>query len=73
MTMKHANLLFALFFALSASAQSNRTALIIGVGEYGYAGAAPLAGVKHDMTSATKIAAAMGIPEKNLTFLIKEP
>lgn len=69
MTMKYANLLFALFFALSASAQSNRTALIIGVGEYGYAGAAPLAGVKHDMTSATKIATAMGIPEKNLTFL----
>ena len=43
--------------------------MIIGVGEYGYSGATPLAGVKHDMVSAAKIAAAMGIPESNVKYL----
>jgi hypothetical protein len=43
--------------------------LIIGVGEYGYSGVTPLVGVKHDMVSAAKIAAAMGIPESNVKYL----
>ena len=47
----------------------NRSALIVGVGEYGYSGAVPLDGVKHDMVSAAKIASAMGIPERNVKFL----
>jgi len=61
MTMKYAYLLASLVFAQAASAQTNRTALIIGVGEYGYAGAPPLDGVKYDMVSAQKIANAMGV------------
>ena len=55
--------------AVSAQPSSNRTALIIGVGEYGYSGATPLEGVKHDMVSAAKIATAMGISENNIKYL----
>ena len=55
--------------AVVAQPSSNRSALFIGVGEYGYSGATPLAGVKHDMVSAAKIAAAMGIPENNVKYL----
>ena len=55
--------------AVTAQPSSNRSALIIGVGEYGYSGATPLAGVKHDMVSAAKIATAMGIPENNVKYL----
>ena len=55
--------------AVAAQPSSNRSALIIGVGEYGYSGATPLAGVKHDMVSAAKIAAAMDIPENNVKYL----
>ena len=69
MNMKYACLLLASLFALSASAQTNRTALIIGVGEYGYAGAPPLDGVKYDMVSAQKIANAMGIDDKNIRYI----
>jgi hypothetical protein len=59
-----------LLVAQVVSAQSsNRSALIIGVGEYGYSGVTPLAGVKHDMVSAARIAAAMGIPENNVKYL----
>jgi hypothetical protein len=52
-----------------AQPSSYRSALIIGVGEYGYSGATPLHGVKHDMVSAAKIASAMGIPENNVKYL----
>ena len=52
-----------------AQQSSNRAALIIGVGEYGYSGATPLGGVKHDMVSAAKIASAMGIPENKVKYL----
>lgn len=55
--------------AVAAQPSSNRSALIIGVGEYGYSGVTPLVGVKHDMVSAAKIAAAMGIPESNVKYL----
>ena len=54
---------------VAAQPSTNRSALIIGVGEYGYTGATPLAGVKHDMVSAAKIATAMGIPENNVKYL----
>lgn len=69
MTIKHSYLLLASLFALTASAQTNRTALIIGVGEYGYAGAPPLDGVQYDMVSAKKIANAMGIDDKNIRYI----
>ena len=52
-----------------AQATSNRTALIIGVGEYGYTGPSSLLGVKHDMASASKIAGAMDIPSANIVYL----
>ena len=55
--------------AVTAQPSSNRSALIIGVGEYGYSGVTPLVGVKHDMVSAAKIATAMGIPESNVKYL----
>ena len=60
-----------MFMVQLAMAQStpNRSALIVGVGEYGYSGAVPLDGVKYDMVSAAKIASAMGIPERNVKFL----
>lgn len=69
--MKHFWLLAALMSAQMACAQatSNRTALIIGVGEYGYTGPSSLLGVKHDMTSASKIATAMDIPSANIVYL----
>jgi len=52
------------------NAANNRTALIIGIGEYGYSGVPSLSGVTYDMTSAQRIAAAMGIPEKNIKTLV---
>lgn len=69
--MKHFWLLATLMSAQIACAQatSNRTALIIGVGEYGYTGPSSLLGVKHDMTSASKIATAMDIPSANIVYL----
>ena len=69
--MKNFWLLAALMSAQMACAQatSNRTALIIGVGEYGYTGPSSLLGVKHDMASASKIAAAMDIPSANIVYL----
>lgn len=69
--MKHLWLLAALMSAQMACAQatSNRTALIIGVGEYGYTGPSSLLGVKHDMASAAKIAGAMDIPSANIVYL----
>jgi hypothetical protein len=67
--MKYFYLFAALFFAHTASAQTNRTALIIGVGEYGYAGVPALDGVQYDMVSAKKIANAMGIDDKNIRYI----
>jgi hypothetical protein len=58
-----------LYQTVAAQPSPNRSALIIGVGEYGYSGATPLDGVKHDMVSAAKIASAMGIPENNVKYL----
>jgi len=51
-------------------ATQNRTALLIGIGEYGYSGVPSLSGVTYDMTSAQRIALAMGIPEKNIKTLV---
>ena len=56
--MKYLFYLFALLLAQVATAQpsTNRTALIIGVAQYGYPGISALNGVNIDMVSATKIA-----------------
>ena len=69
--MKHVIWLTALLLTQVASAQqgANRSALIIGVAQYGYAGPSVLEGVNVDMVSATKIANAMGIPDKNIKYL----
>ena len=69
--MKYVFWLIALLLAQIASAQpsTNRTALIIGVAQYGYSGPSALNGVNFDMVSATKIANAMGIPDKNITYI----
>ena len=69
--MKYVFWLSALLLAQVATAQpsTNRTALIIGVAQYGYPGISALNGVNIDMVSATKIANAMGIPDKNIKYL----
>ncbi len=69
--MKHAIWLTALLLTQVASAQqgANRSALIIGVAQYGYPGISALNGVNIDMGSATKIANAMVIPDKNIKYL----
>jgi len=64
---------FFAYWISSVQAQSieknNRTALIIGIAEYDSPDAPPLPGVPADIISAKKIALAMGVPEKNITFL----
>ena len=69
--MRFIYLLPLLLIAQFASAQSSntRTALIIGVSQYGYPGPSVLNGVNFDMDSATKIANSMGIPDKNIKYL----
>jgi hypothetical protein len=69
--MKYVFWLTALLLAQIASAQpsTNRTALIIGVAQYGYPGPSALDGVNIDMVSAAKIANAMGIPDRNIKYL----
>ena len=62
----------ALIYSLSCFSQTsfeNRRALIIGVSEYQNPQIPTLKGVPYDMDSAKRIALAMGIPEKNITFL----
>jgi len=59
----------ALSFAQSISI-GDRKALIIGISEYSNSvGAKPLPGVPRDIDSATKIALAMGIPQKNISYI----
>ena len=48
---------------------SQRTALIVGIGQYGSPDIPSLSGVVHDLDSARKMALAMGIDEKNITVL----
>ena len=68
--MKRFLILFLLVFAgLAFSQVSERKALIIGVSEYSNPEIEKLRGVPHDMQSATKIAVAMGIPEKNIKYI----
>lgn len=71
MTLRQLFFASMVFASQIATAQSfaNRSALIIGVSEYGFSGPGQLLGVKHDMQSASKIAAAMGIPNSNVKFL----
>jgi hypothetical protein len=51
------------------AARQTRHALIIGIGEYADPSVAELKGVRHDMASARRMAAAMAIPESNITLL----
>ena len=60
---------FLLFICLAHSQVSERKALIIGVSVYSNSEIETLRGVPHDMQSATKIALAMGIPEKNIKYI----
>lgn len=55
-------------FGLSAEI-SNRTALIIGIGQYAQPDVPALSGVKADMNSAKTIAKSMGITEANIRVL----
>jgi hypothetical protein len=67
--MKYLILSLFVFFGFAYSQVSERKALIIGVGEYSNSEIETLRGVPHDMQSATKIAVAMGIPEKNIKYI----
>lgn len=63
----------ALLLPLAAGAQSaernTRHALIIGIGQYSDPAIPTLAGMKHDMASARRMAAAMAVPEANIRML----
>lgn len=48
---------------------NNRYALIIGIGHYSNAAIPSLKGVQHDMGSAQQMAANMGIPDENISYL----
>ena len=69
--MKYVFWLSILLLSQAASAQpsNTRTALIIGVAQYGYPGLSALDGVNIDMVSTAKIANAMGIPDRNIKYL----
>ena len=67
--MKYLTLSLFLICGLAFSQVSERKALIIGVSEYSNPEIEKLRGVPHDMQSATKIAVAMGIPEKNIKYI----
>ena len=56
-------------WALAQNNASQRTALIVGIGQYGSPDIPSLSGVVHDFDSARKMALAMGIDEKNITVL----
>ncbi len=56
-------------WALAQNNASQRTALIVGIGQYGSPDIPSLSGVVHDLDSARKMALAMGIEEKNITVL----
>ncbi len=56
-------------WALAQNNASQRTALIVGIGQYGSPDVPSLSGVVHDLDSARKMALAMGIEEKNITVL----
>ncbi len=67
--MKYIILFLFVFAGLAYSQVSERKALIIGVSEYSNPEIEKLRGVPYDMQSATKIAVAMGIPEKNIKYI----
>lgn len=58
-----------LAWASHAEVAAQRSALIIGISEYGYSEASSLKGVEKDMESATRIALAMGIPKEKIHFI----
>lgn len=51
------------------AAVNNRYALIIGIGHYSNTAIPSLKGVQHDMGSAHQMAASMGIPDENISYL----
>lgn len=51
------------------SLRASRHALIVGVGDYANTAITSLSGVTHDIESAKKMAADMGIPDANMTIL----
>jgi hypothetical protein len=51
------------------AARQTRHALIIGIGEYADPTVPELRGIRHDMASARRMAAAMAIPESHITML----
>ena len=64
--------LFLLAQLVGVHAQNNasqRTALIVGIGQYGSADIPSLSGVVFDMDSARQMALAMGIEPRNITTL----
>jgi len=54
------------------AARSARHALIIGIGEYADPAVPRLRGMRHDVDSAARMAAAMAIPPANITYLRDE-
>lgn len=71
---KNASILLALALFMAWPAQSQtpalRSALVIGLGQYGAStGAATLEGVPHDVESAKRIAMAMGIPANQIRLV----
>lgn len=56
-------------WALAQNNASQRTALIVGIGQYGSPEIPSLRGVVSDLDSARKMALAMGIGDKNITVL----
>jgi hypothetical protein len=59
----------ALPWAMAENTGTQRTALIVGIGQYGSPDIPSLSGVAYDMDSARKIAQAMGIEDRNITIL----
>ena len=51
------------------AARPTRHALIIGIGEYSDPAVPELRGIRHDLISARRMAAAMAVPDANITVL----
>ncbi len=59
----------ALAEAAAAAPRPTRHALIIGIGEYSDPAVPELRGIRHDLISARRMAAAMAVPDANITVL----
>jgi Caspase domain/Domain of unknown function (DUF4384) len=56
--------------ALQASEKASRHALIIAIGKYANPQVTPLLGTRHDVESAKKMAASMGVPASSMAVLL---